>query len=380
MVTAVPTAAKPGAWRRVAPLLLGLACGLLGFAVARFSMMVPGVRATLAALGPWDLLFLPLAWLIAITVHELGHLAAGMARGMRFLLLIVGPVKIARSAGGLTLGWVFNLGTLGGLAAAIPDPSRPLPPQMRALVAGGPGASALLGLACLALAAASDGRVAAYSSVVAAISLLVFAVTAMPMRAGGFMSDGMQWLELRRGGAAVEQRQALATLVGQSLAGIRPRDLDVDALQRGLALAGTDPVRDTSLVYYAYLRDLDAGDIAAASDHVDRLAADFLVFPDGFRQGLAIEVAYFHARHRGDTVLARHWLDQGRGGVVDASLRALAEAAIALLEDRRADALEQIAVGEKRLPRSLDPGGALRIADELAALRRAVHAQAGSAA
>lgn len=380
MAASVPKPAKPTAWRLIAPLLLGLAGGLLGFAVARFSMMAPGVRTTLDALSAWDLLFLPLAWLIAITVHELGHLLAGMARGMRFLLLVVGPVKIARSASGLTLDWVFNLGTLGGLAAAMPDPSRPLPPQMRSLVVGGPVASALLGLAALALAASAEGRIAAYAAIVAAISLLVFVVTAMPMRAGGFMSDGMQWLELRRGGAAVEQRQALAALVGQSLAGTRPRDLDDAALQRALAACGSDAVRDTSVHYYAYLRDLDRGDIAAAADRVDRLADNFLVFPDGFRQGLAVEIAYFHARHRHDVVLARQWLDQGRGGVVDASLRALAEAAIALLEDRHADVLLHVAEGEKQLPRSIDPGGARRVADELAAIRDAAQRHTGAAA
>jgi hypothetical protein len=372
MAKAIATATKPGVMRRLAPLVLGICGGLLGFAAMKLAMTVPGVRTTLAALGAWDLLFLPVAWLIAITVHELGHLAAGMARGMRFLLLIVGPVKIARRAGGLTLDWVVNLGTLGGLAAAMPDLSRPLLPQMRALVAGGPGASAVLGLACLGLAAVSDGRVAAYSAVVAAISVLVFVATAMPMRAGGFMSDGMQWLELRRGGAAVEQRQALATLVGQSLAGIRPRELDVDTLQRGLALAGTDPVRDISLRYYAYLRDLNAGDIAAASEHIDRLAADVAVFPDGVRQGLALEIAYFHARYRGDAALARQWLEQGKGGVVDASLRALAEAALALRERRPDDALRFIHAGRAQLPRSLDTGAAHRILDALAELQRQV--------
>lgn len=368
-------AAKDGFWRKSAPVLIALAGGMVGFASMRIAVLFPGVRETLGALSVWDLLFLPLAWLVAVTIHELGHLGAGMARGMRFLLLIVGPCKFARVGGGVSFEWVFNLGTLGGLAAAMPDPTRPLPPQMRALVLGGPAASALLGLLSFALAALGDGRGALYAAMIGAISLLLFVVTALPMRVGGFMSDGMQWLELRRGGAAVEQRQALTLVVAQSLAGTRPRDLDAGTLGRGLALAGTDAVRDTGLFYYAYLRALDGGDVDAAGEHIDRVAGHFLDYPDGFRQGLALEIAFFHARHRGDAVLAREWLGRARGGVVDASQRAMAEAAVALVEGKPDDARARVELGEKRLARSLDAGGARRIADALAALRRDAEAR-----
>ena len=110
--------------------------------------------------------------------------------------------------------WVFNLGTMGGIAAATPDPSAPLAPQLKRLIIGGPLASLVLAVVGLALALGFEGRAGAYGVIVGAMSLLIFLVTATPLRAGGFMSDGLQYLELRRGGAAVNERQVLLRMMG----------------------------------------------------------------------------------------------------------------------------------------------------------------------
>ncbi len=119
--------------------------GAFGFFVAKYGIGRTALDATLGVLTGWDLLLLPALMFMVLLVLESGHLLGGFTQGMRFLLLIVGPLKLARTADGLRLDWCFNLGTLGGLAAALPDPARPMTAQLRPMVAGGPLASLLLG-------------------------------------------------------------------------------------------------------------------------------------------------------------------------------------------------------------------------------------------
>ena len=353
-----------------------LAIGGLGGLVGGFAAKHAGDLAflkPLAALldhaGGWPLLALPLLWLLAVAVHEAGHLAAGMARGMRFLMVVVGGLGLVRSGGRVQGRLYFNLGALGGFVVAQPDPARPLRPQMLWLVAGGPlaslGLAAVAGVVALSLPA---GVVAAWWLVLALISLLLFFATAVPMRAGGFLSDGLQWWKLRGDAAFLARRAHLIALMGPPLAGTRPRDFDAAQLARAQAVMGDEAVYDVGVALYAYLHAFDRGDIATAARWLQRIAAKFDEYPDGFRQGLAIEGALFEAT-QGELDAAESWLAKARGGVVDASRRALAEAAVA---QRRGDATRarmQLDLVDKTLSRAMDPGTARLTADLARALR-----------
>jgi hypothetical protein len=170
-----------------------------------------------------DLLALPVLVLLVLAVHEGGHLFGGFRRGMRFLVFIVGPFQLSRPTSGVRFDWIFSLGVMGGLAAATPDPERPLRPQLLSLVAGGPLASVLLAAVGLSLAGSLGGWLGAYSLFAGILSFVIFLGAAIPVRVGGYMSDGMQFVEVIRGGRGVEERQALMTLMAQSLGGTRSR-------------------------------------------------------------------------------------------------------------------------------------------------------------
>jgi len=368
-----PVTGKSKPWRALAAgLLMAGAGAALGFLVAKYGMQLPGVRERMHALNGWDLLALPVLGLLVIAIHEAGHLLGGMSRGMRFLLYIVGPFQLSQSESGVRFSWVFNLGTLGGVAACTPDASRPLQPQLRRLVAGGPLASLLLALVCFALASLGSDRAAAYALITGLLSLAIFAVTALPMRAGGFMSDGMQFLELLRGGRAVEERNVLTVLMGQSLAGRRPAELDAALIDQALGFASREPLRRIATRLFAFLHAWDRGEIDAAADHADFIAEHINDYPDGFRQSLALELALFAALQRNDAATAAQWLARARGGVVDGARRALAEAAVARAEQRIDAASERIDTGRKLLSRSMDRGGARFTADQLDTLERSL--------
>jgi hypothetical protein len=368
--TVAAKVAKAGSLRGVLlAMLVGGLFGATGVMVGRAASGSAWINGRFDALSPYDLLLLPLTFFTAILLHELGHLFGGLIRGMRFLLLIVGPLRLRQTMSGLKLDWFWNSGTFGGLAAALPDPQRSIREQLLPLIVGGPLASLLLTVLALWLSTLIDGRWSAHLLILGGLSALIFIVTAMPTRAGGFLSDGRQCIELLRGGAAVEQRAMIIAAYAQSLSGVRPRDRDPAPLERALALSGDEPLRDIGAALMAYQVALDRRDLVAAGEWIDRVAAGHDAYPAGFRQALACEIAYFSARYRRDPDTAASWYVRAKGGVVEPSQRALAEAAIALARGDVILALQAIERGEKRLGDSSDAGSVPFLQDELSSLR-----------
>jgi hypothetical protein len=353
----------------VLAMLAGAVFGAAGVMVGRAAGGSDWVNLRFDALGPYDLLLLPLTFFMVVLLHELGHLSGGLLRGMRFLLLIVGPLRLRRTISGLRLDWFWNSGTFGGLAAAMPDPRRPIRGQLLSLVIGGPLASLLLTVLALWLSTAVDGRWSAHLLILGGLSALIFVVTAIPTRAGGFHSDGRQCIELLRGGPAVEQRAMLTAVYAQSLSGVRPRDRDPAPLERALALCGDEPLRDIGAALMAYQVALDRRDLIAAGDWIDRVAAGYDAYPAGFRQALASEIAYFSARYRNLPAAAAVWYALAKGGMVEPPQRALTEAAIALARGDAVLALQAIQRGERTLGNTSDAGSIPLLQDELSSLR-----------
>lgn len=366
------TPSKKPRWQKLLGVaLMAFAGAMFGFLVTRFSISQLPASLSLKSLSVWDLLALPAIMVFVLACHEAGHLAGGMCRGMRFLLFIAGPFGWVRGKDGVRFRWFFNLGTLGGVAAALPLSERPLKPQLTSLVVRGPLASAILAAVAFAVSLAwgGQGRISAYALITGGLSLSIFVVTAVPLRSGGFMSDGMQMLQLRRNPAMVERRARLVALISQGLAGLRPRDYDRQALAHAQAITGDEVLYDVGIWIYSYYHALDNGDIATAEDFLRRVEPLIDEYPDGFRQAIAVELALFEALHRHRLDRAQGWLVRARGGVVDVSRRRLAEAAIAALEGRQRDALTALAGAEAKLGRSMDSGAANLSADQIAWLR-----------
>jgi hypothetical protein len=351
------------------PLLIG---GLVGVGIAKLGIYFGGSlkQSGMAfdVLNAWDLALLPVWFLLVIGIHELGHLAGGMYRGMRFLLLIVGPFQFSQSASGIRFTWVFNLGTFGGLAAALPNPERALRPQMLSLIAGGPSASLVLALAGGAVMMAGDGRMAVHGMIIALLSTLIFLATAIPSRAGGFMSDGRQFIELLRDGESVMARQRMTSLMAQSMSGIRPRDWQADWLHAECHNTSGDPVQIVARHQMAFAMAVDSGNSTQANQHAEWLAAHYTDYPIGFRQSLCIELGLF-ALANGDANAAKQWQAQSKGGVVDKSRRALFEVELAMADGDTDSARKHAADAQKSLRNGMDAGLAIMTAERISALQ-----------
>ena len=123
---APPARKRPALKAMLMATLLGAGGAVIGYLFGKYAAGLPCLRQHFEALGAVDLLLLPVLILLVLATHEVGHLLGGFSRGMRFLLLIVGPFQWTRSPGGIHFKWVFNLGTMGGIAAATPDPAAPV--------------------------------------------------------------------------------------------------------------------------------------------------------------------------------------------------------------------------------------------------------------
>jgi len=347
---------KTGWLRLIGFALLGAAVGsgLAWLGIYTGRNLLP-LRAALDAVNAWDLLLLPVSILLVLAVHEAGHLFGGYLRGMRFLLYIVGPFQLTRTTSGIRFSWVFNLGTFGGLAAAAPDPDRPIRPQLLSLIAGGPLASLALALFGTGLLFMADGRMAAHGLFIAFVSASIFLVTVIPSRAGGFMSDGMQFIDVLRGGDAVLERQQIMTVMAQSMAGIRPRDWQADWLEQSVQSDSADPLRRVAVRQLAMLAAEDRGDAATADAHAEWLAEHTDDYPQGFRQSLTLELC-LHALARGNPNGARMWMAQSKGGIVDKARRALAEAELAFAEGDKSLAFSKELQARGQLKHGMDAG------------------------
>ncbi len=359
-----PPAPPPPAQRRIATLLGMIAGGMLFGALGGWALgRVMKHSGAAPAHAPTDLLWLPLAWWFAVAMHEAGHLLMGVRTGMTPVLYVVGPLRVSRDGGRMRPGFNSNFATWGGLAASVPHDVERFSERMSAVVAGGPLASFALALVCGAIVVLSGGAAPPLVGMTALLSAAIGVATLVPSTAGGFMSDGAQLLAFRRGDAKMELRGLLLALAGAGMAGMRPRELDRALIERGLALEGT-PLERLSLLSTAASAAVDRGDDAAA--YFAEIAQRWYDYPDGFRQVLALWLAWFLAARRRDLGTAREWLARGKSGLVDGALRELAEAAVADLAGDAAARDAALARAAKRGP-GMDAGSDKLVRDLLAA-------------
>ena len=352
-------------------MVLGGVVGWVGISLAARVAFISRMLDQIAQLpAPLVLLLLLPTMLLVIFVHELGHLAGGLSRGMRFLLLVVGPFQWTRSTMGVSFNWNLKPALMGGLAAAIPDRQRPLRPQLLRLVVGGPLASLLLGAGSITLAGQPVGLLTPVLLMAGLLSLVIFLATAIPFRAGGMQSDGWQLIELLRGGKSVIERQLILELVGSSLAGQRPRDWDQETIGQLEQLDSRDPLRRIAASLQVVYHYWDRGEYERVEPLMDWLDKHLEYYPDGFRQAVHLELALLaldsNAGSTGHSrVAAERHMTAAAGGIVDPARRQLLAAAFALREGRFDEAQLAIIEARRVLPRGMDPGINLFTADQL---------------
>lgn len=349
-------------------LIVKLADSAVGTGLAD-NRLIQQLGAAEEILTTWDLLALPILILIVLGAHEIGHLLGGLSQGMRFLLLIVGPFGWHASVSGPRFEWNTNVALMGGLAATLPSKEGAfLRRQMLVTIGAGPLASLLLTVVGIALASISDPRFAAYWIFIAATSFGIFLVTLIPVRAGGFMSDGMQIIDVLRGGRAVIERSALMTIFAQSLDGVRPRDWEASAIEELAKTDSEDSLRRTGAALYLLYRAMDSRHEADIAKYRKQLEEGVDEYPSGFKQSIHIELAIC-AWLTGDVDATRRHLAASKGGIVEKSRRLLAQAALAKLEGRNEDCERDRLLAINAFAKATDAGQLKLTEDQVAMLK-----------
>jgi peptidase M50-like protein len=320
-----------------------------------------------ARLRGFSIFGLTLAMVLGITygvllVHELGHVVGCRLVGFRVVELAVAPVAVRFDGRAMRMRLVSTV--LRGWVRS--DPVRPEALRWRDCVMAmcGPGANLVVAVT-LALVAVMDASlhhhrtlfdgVIGLNGVLNALAGLM-ALTPHRMWAGGWRSDGMWvWLWLRhpeRAAAAL----ARGTLSIAAEAGIRPRDWDARWLS--LAAGSRDRKPDGDLLggnLLAYAWALDRGDLERAASHLKLAFSRRRLGGRRMRQAIAIEMAYFTARHGADPAAAERLLDAEVRKPFDGLMRdaTRARAAAALAAGRTREALD---LCERVLP-DLPPDG-----------------------
>lgn len=314
-------------------------------------------------------------WLVTL-VHEGGHFLMDCLLGFEFQFLQVGPLKIVRARDGIRLRLDVSRGA-GGATAAYPLSDRSLRLRWVLVVAAGPLASVLLGIISwrllvnylapcqtggapsdtylssftgnadpLCLAIAISGGSALNPFVIGLLMLLVWGAIIgglfnllLPYSGVHGVGDGLRLLRLLMGGKSAERDLIALQLAGYAAFAVRPREWPAQLVLRRVALAETQ--RDQYVAaLFAYNWALDSSYIERAGKFLDQLQ---VTAPAGAPRAstiLALESAYFEARHRANSMSAREWLRRGskredsQESQAAPILRPRAQAALLLLEGR----------------------------------------------
>jgi hypothetical protein len=177
------------------------------------------------------------ALLITTTLHELGHACVGTALGMKLRMFVVGPFHWRIHDGvwrfELKLTKLLSGGGATGLVTANPKQSKWID---IAMIAAGPSASLVTGLAFMALMFTAPGRIYVHGwelfGLCAILSLSAVLINLLPLRPESFYSDGAQIYQLISGGPWADFRQAISIAMATTITPLRPRDYDMAAIRR----------------------------------------------------------------------------------------------------------------------------------------------------
>lgn len=298
---------------------VALAAFALGTAAMAVGVLVPFIitgplNAPKFSLAParavtpslWHLAWwVPLCWMLSVIVHELGHVACGLAARFRFEALVVWPLAINRR---LRITFARGMSAAHGLAICSPTGSDRLLQRYKTFVVGGPASNIILAVVACAAAiviAPKDHRLASFAFVLSGVSLFVAAANLVPARVGEYMTDGAVLAVLRQPGNKAESLLATILLAHQWLKGTDPRTWDPALIAK--AVADRSLTQEAGWACLLAHMHADAKGDADEARHWIGLAYDRIEHVEpALRNVILAEVVYVRARYSCDAVGAEN--------------------------------------------------------------------------
>jgi len=244
------------------------------------------------------ILVLLVSFFLVILIHELGHVFGGLIMGNEFSMMIVGPLKLQKEDGKYHLEFNQNVAMAGGLALTLPTKVEGFKKRRAVVIGGGPFASLVLAIiAYLLFINMPNG----YSKLLTTLligsgmlSAMIFVMTIIPMKAGGFMSDGMQLLMTFRGDAKAKQYANFMHLFALDNKGVLPKDLP----ETLFTTEQDKPIQDSfdlAFQQYLYYRAIDENDLAKAANLIQKMEAKIDLYPANFHPDVQADWVIFYS-------------------------------------------------------------------------------------
>jgi hypothetical protein len=357
-----------------------VAIGLPGISAPSLARVV--LIALAAVAYPCVVLFTTL--MLAILVHELGHLVAGLRAGFEFRSLSIGPFEVAPEGG--RLKWA-RAPRFRGVAVQVRMKPRDYPDldrRMVGFIAGGPLASILFCLVSYGFWVATlpfrekGASLGLFAIYLFALCLFLMSLSLLPgtlvpyTTRSGHATDMRLLMTLWGKGGEKERLLALLVLTGEIFGNVRARDWSSGPLERARA-SGDGSLNHLRILTLLYYHRLDQGDVPAART----VLSEALPFVEKLKKGnmvreqVWLESSYVAAWFDQDVTTAERYLaEAGEEIELLASVRARVRAAIALRKGDRTTAKAQADLAEELLRKYIaryggNPGLDLDLIEEI---------------
>jgi hypothetical protein len=198
-----------------------------------------------------------ISFLISSTVHELGHIFAGLREGFRFHLLVVGPFGLKRNEDDRVVPFLEkDVSFWGGIGATLPATEDPENfRRFGRVLLGGPLLSILLGAAVLPIGIMQDSM---FLTLLGAMPISMGIACLIPARNGAFYTDGGRWVRMHGEEKTRIVETAIWTLTQTAI--VRGSYASLDETMIGVLKADEDFRTRYLGHHYAFCRYRDRGE------------------------------------------------------------------------------------------------------------------------
>jgi hypothetical protein len=348
---------------------VGAFIGKMGFGASESTIPLSVKLASIALIIP--------AFILVIAWHEGGHAVAGIKMGFDFKMYVVGPFMWEKQSTGWHFKWNKNVNTAGGLVLCLPTDVVNLSNRFTVFAAGGPFASLLLTFFAYAIYQlifrdnptnnVSIELLGSFFSITALLSLFIFFATAIPLRMGGFYTDGARILRLQKGGDVSRFESLMLKFITDTSSGVRPKLLNINELEEIKALA-----KQLNEPFGVYIHGIchqvafDNGDIEKAEQYLLDYINEAENIPEGIRNMVWLDAAFFYAYEKRDLVEAEKFWQQYKPSPMIPKAQILAtEATMSFLKgDIETTRLKRDAA-LKEIPNMIDRGVSIALRDKI---------------
>ncbi|WP_264510155.1 M50 family metallopeptidase [Flavobacterium sp. N1719] len=227
---------------------------------------------------------------VAIILHELGHLLAGLYQGFRLELFVVGFLGIKRENEKVKVYFNTNIQYFGGVAATSPIKimtDEVLIRKYRIILLSGPSLSFVFGLIALLILYYFDSALNPFFGLLSITSFGIFLATTIPNKSGIFFTDRKRYQRLMDKGEIGKIELAFLQIVNQSLTENTYKNLPIERIQK--LKTDQDKIIQFWGYYFEYQYFIDNNNIPLAETVKQTLLNYKIIIPSAIWKSLLID-------------------------------------------------------------------------------------------